>query len=323
MRPLPIGDIGAVAHPEISTMSISTSSSFIAGAAAACMAVTATNPLEVVKTRLQLQGELAKQQPNSAPRIYRGVLQGMRVILKTEGIRVLQAGLSPAYVYQVMLNGSRLGLYEPTRRVANQLFGLGPEVRNYPIGIAVGALTGAMGAFLGSPFYLIKVRMQSYSPKLAVGEQTRYTGVLSALRDLLRKGELTRGVSAAMLRTAIGSSVQLPIYHATGQLIDDLQLVEPKSAQKFLLSGVCAGAGVAVVMSPPDVIMTRMYNQKGDLYKNLADCVVKTVRSEGIFALYKGFGANATRIGPHTILTLTFMEYTMALAHKIEGVPME
>ena len=78
-------------------------------------------------------------------------------------------------------------------------------MRNYPIGIAVGALTGAMGAFLGSPFYLIKVRMQSYSPKLAVGEQTRYTGVLSALRDLLRKGELTRGVSAAMLRTAIGS----------------------------------------------------------------------------------------------------------------------
>nr|QKK35443.1 mitochondrial Oac1 [Starmerella bombicola] len=298
---------------------LSAGSSFAAGAMAACMAVTVTNPLEVVKTRLQLQGELAKQTKDT-PLIYKGVFQSMKVIIQREGIRGIQSGLSPAYIYQVMLNGSRLGFYEPCRRYVNGLVGLDPQTPNFGIGIFVGAITGALGAFLGSPLYLIKVRMQSYSPTMAVGEQTHYSGVIDAFRDLIRKREVFRGIGAAALRTSIGSSVQLPIYHASGKIIDDLNLVDPKSPQRFLLSGLCAGTGVAVVMSPPDVIMTRMYNQKGDLYRGVLDCVVKTVRSEGFLALYKGFVANATRIGPHTILTLTFMEYTMALAHKMEGI---
>ena len=300
-------------------MSISTTSSFLAGAAAACMAVTVTNPLEVVKTRLQLQGELSVASAN-APKIYKNVLQSMTVIIKNEGIRGIQAGLSPAYIYQMMMNGSRLGLYEPLRRTVNQLFGLDASATNYAIGVGCGATTGAFGALLGSPFYLIKVRMQSYSPTMAVGEQTHYTGLTQAFKDLFKKGELYRGVSAAVLRTSIGSSVQLPVYHASGSLIDELDIVKPNSPPRFLLAGLCSGIGVAIVMNPPDVIMTRMYNQKGDLYNSLWDCIYKTVKSEGIMALYKGFGAQAMRIGPHTILTLLFMEYTMAFAHKLEGI---
>lgn len=300
-------------------MSISTTSSFIAGAAAACMAVTVTNPLEVVKTRLQLQGELSKASAD-APRIYKNSLQSIKVILQKEGLRGIQSGLTPAYVYQMLMNGSRLGFYEPLRRVVHNALGIDPAEKNYAIGMGVGATTGAIGAMMGSPFYLIKVRMQSYSPTMAVGEQTHYSGLISAFKDLMRKGELYRGLSAAIVRTSIGSSVQLPIYHASGALIDDLNIVPKTSPQKFLLAGLCSGIGVAIVMNPPDVIMTRMYNQKGDLYKSFWDCVVKTTKSEGIFALYKGFGAQAMRIGPHTILSLFFMEYTMALAHKLEGV---
>lgn len=57
--------------------------------------------------------------------------------------------------------------------------------------------------------------------------------------------------------------------------------------------------------------MTRMYNQDGhQLYKNIFDCFYKTVRTEGFFALYKGFFAHCTRIIPHTIFTLMFLEQT-------------
>lgn len=300
-------------------MSISTTGSFCAGAAAACMAVTVTNPLEVVKTRLQLQGELSKH-VKDAPRIYENFFQGMAVIWKKEGLRGIQSGLKPAYLYQICLNGSRLGLYEPTRRIVNSAFGLGPEVANYPIGVVVGAATGAFGALLGSPLYLIKVRMQSYSPTMAVGSQTYYRGVPSALASLYRNHEMYRGVGAACIRTAIGSSVQLPIYHATGQFIRSMGLMDPKSPFTFIASGICAGVGVAIVMSPPDVLMTRMYNQKGNLYTGVLDCLVKSVRHEGFWALYKGFGANAARIGPHTLLSLVFFEYTQAFVAKVEGV---
>lgn len=51
----------------------------------------------------------------------------------------------------------------------------------------------------------------------------------------------------------------------------------------------------------PDTIMSRMYNQTGDLYKGVFDCLFKTVKAEGLFAIYKGFFAHLARILPHTV----------------------
>ena len=68
--------------------------SFIAGGIAACGAVTVTHSFETVKIRLQLQGEL--QTKRDAPRLYRGVLHGVRVIYQNEGMKGLLRGLSCA-----------------------------------------------------------------------------------------------------------------------------------------------------------------------------------------------------------------------------------
>ena len=85
-----------------------------------------------------------------------------------------------------------------------------------------------------------------------------------------------------------------------------------------LTASTISGLGVAVVMNPWDVILTRIYNQKGDLYKGPLDCFIKTVRIEGVSALYKGFEAQVFRIAPHTIICLTMMEQTMKLVYSIE-----
>ena len=65
--------------------SLSTLGGFTAGALAACGAVTVTNPMEVVKTRLQLQGELAAR--GQVKKVYTGVFQALRIIAMNEGIR--------------------------------------------------------------------------------------------------------------------------------------------------------------------------------------------------------------------------------------------
>ena len=91
--------------------------SFIAGGIAACGAVTVTHSFETVKIRLQLQGELQAKQ--DAPKLYRGVLHGISVIYRNEGLRGLLRGLSCAYIYQMTLNGCRLGFYEPIRTSTN------------------------------------------------------------------------------------------------------------------------------------------------------------------------------------------------------------
>lgn len=76
---------------------------FTAGGIAACGAVTVTHGFETVKIRLQLQGEL--QAKGTAPRQYKGVLHGMRVIVGNEGVRGLLRGLNCA----VSLTSTDLG----------------------------------------------------------------------------------------------------------------------------------------------------------------------------------------------------------------------
>jgi hypothetical protein len=65
--------------------------------------------------------------------------------------------------------------------------------------------------------------------------------------------------------------------------------------------------------------MARMYNQTGKLYKGIFDCLSKTIRTEGLFAIYKGFFAHLARILPHTILTLTLAEQTNKVMRMIEN----
>lgn len=71
-------------------------------------------------------------------------------------------------------------------------------------------------------------------------------------------------------------------------------------------------------VDPPDTVMARLYNQHGNLYKGIWDCLYKTVSTEGIFAVYKGFSAHLARILPHTILTLTLAEQTNKLIRGVE-----
>ena len=65
--------------------------------------------------------------------------------------------------------------------------------------------------------------------------------------------------------------------------------------------------------------MSRMYNQTGNLYASALDCFFKTLTTEGVLAMYKGFTAHLARILPHTILTLTLAEQTNKIIRRVEN----
>lgn len=302
--------------------------SFIAGGIAACGAVTVTHSFETIKIRLQLQGEL--QAKKDAPKLYRGVFHGMSVVYGNEGLKGLLRGLNCAYVYQLLLNGCRLGFYEPIRTSLNSLVlhkSLGHKsdadvkaLQSLPVNIFSGASSGVLGAMAGSPFFLVKTRLQSYSPFLPVGTQHHYKNAWDGLSQIYKsegvKG-LYRGVGPAMVRTGFGSSVQLPTYFfAKRRLVKHLGMQE--GLPLHLMSSTCSGFVVCCVMHPPDTVMSRMYNQTGNLYSSAWDCLSRTVKTEGPLALYKGFFAHLARILPHTILTLTLAEQTLKLMRKVE-----
>jgi len=245
-------------------------------------------------------------------------------------VKGLLRGLSCAYIYQMTLNGCRLGFYEPLRLSVNSLVltkspmnTTDPAVRNLqslPVNIFSGAASGVLGAAAGSPFFLVKTRLQSYSPFLPVGTQHLYKNAADGMKQIYKaegiKG-LYRGVLPAMVRTGFGSSVQLPTYFfAKRRLVHHLGMEEGPALH--LLSSTCSGFVVCVVMHPPDTIMSRMYNQTGNLYSGALDCLTRTVKAEGPLALYKGFFAHLARILPHTILTLSLAEQTIKLMRKFE-----
>lgn len=123
---------------------------FILSGVAACGACLFTNPLEVVKTRMQLQGELKSR--GSYQVYYRNVFHAFYTIGKVDGIAGLQKGLVPGLVYQFFMNGVRLGSYAIME--ASGYIHTNGRVSTTKSTVA-GAVAGVVGAVIGSPIYLV------------------------------------------------------------------------------------------------------------------------------------------------------------------------
>ena len=124
---------------------------YLIGGIAACGAGLFTNPLEVAKTRQQLQGELRARGQYKVH--YRHVLHAFYTIGRVEGLFALQKGLSPALFYQFFMNGCRLGSYQCLTNL-----GLTKDSNNktsLPRCAIAGGISGTIGACIGSPFYLV------------------------------------------------------------------------------------------------------------------------------------------------------------------------
>ncbi|XP_022339486.2 solute carrier family 25 member 35-like [Crassostrea virginica] len=283
---------------------------FLIGGLAACGAGFFTNPLEVVKTRMQLQGELQARGQHAI--YYRNSFHAIKTIIKTDGILAIQNGLVPALWYQLVMNGIRLGSYQIMMNV-----GLTKDKDgnlSFPKSIAAGALAGSMGASIGSPFYMIKTHMQSKAAQeIAVGHQHPHESMFHGMKSVFHDHGFTglwRGVSAAIPRVMVGSATQLSSFSTSKQYIAKSKIFHTDSWLNTFSATVCSAFTVTMCMTPFDVVSTRMYNQGVDKlgnglhYKNVVDCFLKIFNTEGLWGFYKGWGPSFLRLGPHTVLSL-------------------
>jgi len=151
--------------------------------------------------------------------------------------------------------------------------------------------------------------------------------MLDGIRSIVRqegglKG-LARGIEGIALRVGFGSATQLSTYEQSKLLAIRTDLFGD-GFFAHLAAASLSGLAVCTVMNPFDVVCTRLYNQrvdsgKGALYTGPIDCFVKTLRTEGVRGLYKGYGAHFLRIAPHTILTMLFWEQGRKLWTKYVG----
>ncbi|XP_066031156.1 solute carrier family 25 member 34-like isoform X1 [Chamaea fasciata] len=316
----------------------------VLGATAGCLACFLTNPLEVVKTRLQLQGEL--QAPGTYPRPYRGVLRAAVAVCRADGLWGLQKGLAAGLLYQGLMNGVRFYCYSHAEDAG---------WTGYPSGtVAAGAVAGAVGAIVGSPAYLglklplkicreedggnhsrsqrghwrvlspgivppkVKTHLQAQTVSaMAVGHQHNHESISSAFKNIYQQHGvvgLWRGVTGAVPRVTVGSAVQLSTFASAKDWVCERQWFRKGSWAAVLAGGMVSSVAVAVAMTPFDVISTRLYNQPvhadgtGKLYRGFLDCILQISNKEGLLGLYKGIGAVYFRLGPHTVLSLFFWD---------------
>lgn len=135
-------------------------------------------------------------------------------------------------------------------------------------------------------------------------------------------GGLYRGVIATIPRSMLGSGGQLATFGFSKDYIIRNNLIADPSLVA-LTAGFLAGTVMSITITPPDTIVTRLYNQgldkngKGIYYKGVVDCCFKIVKKEGLFALYKGFWAQYFRMGPHATLVLLFFDEINRFRWKI------
>ena len=255
-----------------------------------------TFPIDITKTRLQLQG----QANFTGTKLGFGPM--MMSILKNEGMSGLYAGVTPAVARHIPYTGFRAIGYEYIRA-----FFCGGDANNAPLiaKMAAGMTAGGIGQAIAVPCDLIKVRMQSDGRLVAAGEMKapRYNGVMDAfvkIRAAEGMGGFYAGCWPAIQRAALVNLGELTTYDTAKKTI---VVYTGDNLLCHLCSAICSGFVASLCSTPADVAKSRIMSQTagpdGKMpYAGTLDCWRKVVANEGFLALYKGFMPGWLRLGP-------------------------
>jgi len=280
------------------------------GGFASCVAETITMPVDVVKTRLQMDGS------GGSAKVYNGSLDCAKKLTAAEGTGALFKGLPPALVRQSTYGSLRYGLYGP---IKNSM-GIKPG-EPVPLWkkIVAGGGSGAIASAVANPTDLMKVRLQTdgmskgpdgkYLPK-------KYAGMVDCFMKVVKEEGVTAlwtGVGPTVGRATALAAAELATYDEVKTKLLGTGYFQPG----LLLTAVTSftsGYVSTVASSPFDVVKSRVMGQPlnpdgtGTLYSGMVDCIVKSSKSEGIMSLYNGFWPNFGRVVPRVMIVFLVME---------------
>ena len=290
-----------------------------------------TFPIDITKTRLQLQG-----QPGFTGTKF-GFGGMMMNVAKTEGMAGLYAGATPAVARHIPYTGFRAIGYEYIRA-----FFCGDKPKDQaPLlaKMAAGMTAGGIGQAIAVPCDLIKVRMQGDGRLVAAGklEAPRYNGLFDAFNKIKAAegmGGFYAGAWPAIQRAALVNLGELTTYDTAKKFFVEYT---GDNLLCHLTSAICSGFVASLCSTPADVragpvpslplarphgswrvrvllltlsaraapqvaksrIMAQAPNPDGTMpYSGTLDCWRKVVANEGPMALYKGFMPGWLRLGP-------------------------
>jgi len=191
-----------------SEMTVNALSATVAG----LVTCVSTNPLWVVKTRLQAQGRF-----ESSHRIYtkeyKSTLGALLRIAREEGYRGLYSGLSPS-IFGVANVAIMLPLYEELKGLAARRLGKGKNELQAGELAASSALAKAVASSITYPHEVVRSRMQISG---------RCTAILSTCGEVYREGGLRafyRGCATNLTRTMPTAAVTFTSFEIISRNLD-------------------------------------------------------------------------------------------------------
>ncbi|XP_047992604.1 mitochondrial 2-oxoglutarate/malate carrier protein-like [Leguminivora glycinivorella] len=268
---------------------------FLFGGSAGMMAICIVQPMDLLKTRMQLLGPAAKD--------YTMVRMAKEVVAK-EGFKGLYSGISAALFRQATYTTGRLGSFNAITDIYNSSYG----TPNFGIKILIGMLAGSVGALVGNPAEVALVRMTA-DGRLPPEKRRNYSNVFNALGRMIKEegpGTLLRGAPATVSRAAVVNGAQLASYAQARQML------LPVMGENMLLhftASMIAGFVTSAASIPLDKVKTIVQNTaKGGEQLGMMAVVLDVLKKEGILGFWSGFLPTYLKIGPHTVFTFIFLE---------------
>jgi len=245
---------------------------FIKGNAAGYIGAIVVYPIDLIKSNMQLQ-------VGSKINGYDCIKQ----IVKQRGFRKLYAG---SFIQIV-----GVGPEKAIKLYTNQTL---LEKNVNPI--IAGAVSGLAQVIITNPIENIKIQYQiNLDKKLNLFESIKMIGGI---------GRLYRGALACALRDVPFSAIYWPVY---GLVKNGLQDYLSNPALAYFLSGMVAGIPAAYLVTPFDVIKTRI-QAKPQIYSSIGFTARKIWKEEGFQAFFKGGGWRVAKSSPQFGITLLVYE---------------
>lgn len=221
----------------------------IAGSSAGGCQVIFTNPLEIVKIRLQMQGHGGPTAPGEIPKKQ---LLGMQIVRQL-GLKGLYKGALACLLRDVPFSA----IYFPTyANLKKFMFGFDPEDPNqkklltWQLLIS-GALAGAPAAFFTTPADVIKTRLQVETKP----GQVKYKGIMQAFAAILKdEGPLAffKGSLARVFRSSPQFGFTLALY----EFLQNMFPLTPPMTKESLFKSVSGYPGIY------DLLNDQVYNSQ-------------------------------------------------------------
>ena len=167
-----------------------------------------------------------------------------------------------------------------------------------------------------NPMEIVKIRLQMAA--LNEGGRGTPVGAGSVVRELGFRG-LYKGATACFMRDIPFSAIYFPLYATLRSYFQgDKSVAAPSD---LFIAGGMAGAPAASLVTPADVIKTRMQTKMpngGYMYDSMAGAAKDIYTNEGVSAFFKGAPARVFRSSPQfavTLLAYEMLQRALGLDH--------